>query len=119
MASENASPARTETSLTVACEIERDPMTKDPLRIKNFIDGQFVEPVGGKYLDNIEPATGKPYSQVADSGKEDVDLAVAPAERAFPDWSKKPAQERSRFLLRIADLIEHDLEKLARAESID
>ena len=45
MSSENASPARTETSLTVACEIERDPMTKDPLRIKNFIDGQFVEPV--------------------------------------------------------------------------
>src|SRR5437016_7990207 len=94
-------------------------MTKTPSRILNFIDGEFVEPVGGNYLDNIEPATGKPYSQVADSGKADVDLAVAAAEAAFADWSKKPAAERSKVLLRIADLIERDLEKLSRAESID
>jgi aminomuconate-semialdehyde/2-hydroxymuconate-6-semialdehyde dehydrogenase len=91
----------------------------EPFRIKNFIDGKFVEPSSGKYLDNIEPATGKAYSQVADSGKEDVDLAVAAAEKAFSDWSKTPAQKRSQILLRIADLIERDLEKLARAESID
>ena len=92
--------------------------TESP-RIKNFIDGKFVEPVGGKYLDNIEPATGKPYSQVPDSDAADVDLAVAAAEKAFADWSRKPAAERSKILLRIADLIERDLEKLARAESID
>src|SRR5438874_9460511 len=94
-------------------------MTQTLVRIRNFIDGQFVEPIGGKYLDNIEPATGKPYSQVADSDARDVDLAVAAAEKAFPDWSNKPAAERSRFLLRIADLIERDLEKFSRAESID
>ena len=91
----------------------------ESLQIKNFIGGEFAKPIGGKYLDNIEPATGKPYSQVADSDAHDVDLAVAAAERAFRDWSKKPAAERSRFLLRIADLIERDLEKFARAESID
>ena len=94
-------------------------MQKQSLQIKNFIDGKFVEPKSGKYLDNVEPATGKPYSQVADSGKEDVDLAVAAAEKAFPDWSKKPAAERSKILLQIADLIERDLENFARAESID
>src|SRR5438874_6987114 len=94
-------------------------MTKTPEKIKNFIDGQFVEPVGGQYLDNIEPATGKPYSQVADSDARDVDLAVAAAEKAFVEWSRTPAAERSRILLRIADLIDRDLEKLARAESID
>jgi aminomuconate-semialdehyde/2-hydroxymuconate-6-semialdehyde dehydrogenase len=88
-------------------------------RIKNFIDGQFVEPVGGKYLENIEPATGKPYSQVADSDARDVELAVTAAEKAFPEWSQAPAAERSKILLRIADLIERDLEKFARAESID
>jgi aminomuconate-semialdehyde/2-hydroxymuconate-6-semialdehyde dehydrogenase len=88
-------------------------------KILNFIDGQFVEPVGGKFLDNIEPATGKPYSQVADSDARDVDLAVAAAEKAFPDWSRTPATDRSSLLLRIADLIERDLEKFARAESID
>src|SRR5437870_7146982 len=94
-------------------------MTKTAQKIQNFIDGQFIEPVGGQYLDNIEPATGKPYSQVADSDARDVDLAVAAAEKAFIDWSKKPAAERSKILLRIADLIERDLEKFARAESID
>jgi len=92
--------------------------TESP-QIQNFVDGQFVEPIGGKYLDNIEPATGKPYSQVADSDARDVECAVAAAETAFVDWSKKSAAERSKFLLRIADLIERDLEKLARAESID
>jgi len=91
----------------------------EPEKIRNFIGGQFVEPVGGKYLDNIEPATGLPYSQVADSDGRDVESAVAAAEKAFPDWSRTPASERSRILLRTADLIERDLEKLARAESID
>ena len=88
-------------------------------KIRNFIDGQFVEPIGGKYLENIEPATGKPYSQVADSDARDVERAVAAAEKAFPDWSRTPAADRSLLLLRIADLIERDLEKFARAESID
>jgi aminomuconate-semialdehyde/2-hydroxymuconate-6-semialdehyde dehydrogenase len=91
----------------------------EPLQIRNFIGGQFVEPVGGKYIDNIEPATGKPYSQVADSDGRDVDLAVTAAEAAFVGWSRKPAAERSQTLLRIADLIERDLEKFSRAESID
>lgn len=88
-------------------------------RITNFIEGEFREPIGGAYLDNIEPATGKPYSQVPDSAAADVDAAVAAAEKAFPDWSARPTAERSRFLLHIADLIERDLEKFAHAESID
>ncbi len=87
--------------------------------IRNFVDGAFVEPTGGQYLDNIEPATGKPYSEVPDSDGRDVELAVTAAEKAFPEWSRTPAADRSRILLRIADLIERDLEKLARAESID
>src|SRR5229473_1110354 len=94
-------------------------MQKEFPKIRNFINGKFVEPVRGKYLDNSEPATGKPYSQVADSDAQDVDLAVAAAEKAFVDWSQKPAAERSHLLLRIAELIERDLEKFARAESID
>src|SRR3982751_5719749 len=94
-------------------------MTKDSVQIRNFIDGKFVEPVGGRYLDNIEPATGTPYAQVAESDARDIESAVAAAERAFSAWSARMAVERSRILLCIADLIERDLEKLARAESID
>jgi aminomuconate-semialdehyde/2-hydroxymuconate-6-semialdehyde dehydrogenase len=88
-------------------------------KIRNFIDGQFVEPLSGKYLDNIEPATGKTYSQVPDGDVRDVELAVIAADKAFDAWSKTPAADRSAILLRIADLIERDLEKFARAESID
>jgi aminomuconate-semialdehyde/2-hydroxymuconate-6-semialdehyde dehydrogenase len=88
-------------------------------QIRNFINGEFVEPTGGTYLNNIEPATGNSYSQVADSDARDVHLAVAAAEKAFGDWSKKTAAQRSQLLLRMADLIERDLEKFARAESID
>jgi aminomuconate-semialdehyde/2-hydroxymuconate-6-semialdehyde dehydrogenase len=87
--------------------------------IPNFIGGEFTGPASGQYLDNIEPATGKPYSQVADSDTRDVELAVAMAEKAFADWSRTPAENRSRILLRIADLIERDLAKFSRAESID
>ena len=94
-------------------------MRTESVQIRNFIDGQFVEPIGGRFLDNIEPATGKPYSQVADSDARDVEIAVAAAEKAFAEWSRLPTAERSKILLRIADLIERDLEKLSRAESID
>ena len=94
-------------------------MTQTWFASKTLSTVEFVEPIGGRYLDNIEPATGKPYSQVADSDARDVDLAVVAAEKAFCDWSKKTAAERSNFLLRIAELIERDLEKFARAESVD
>lgn len=91
----------------------------ESVQIKNFIDGQYVAPVGGKYLDNIEPATGKSYSQVPDSDSRDVEVAVTAADKAFGGWSSTSAADRSRLLLRIAELIERDLEKLARAESVD
>lgn len=90
-----------------------------PQKIDNFIDGEFCAPVAGSYLDNYEPATGQVYSQVADSDGEDVEKAVAAAQRAFPGWSQTSAAERSRVLLRIADLIDEHQEELARAESID
>ena len=84
----------------------------EPIQIQNFIDGGFIGPASGRYLDNIEPATGKPYSQVADSDLRDVELAVASAEKAFAGWSRTPTEERSRIILRIADLIERDLKKI-------
>lgn len=88
-------------------------------RLLNYIDGRFVEPASGGFLDNIEPATGLVGSQVADSDERDITAAVLAASRAFPRWSRTPAADRGRLLGRIADLIERDLEPLARAESID
>ena len=87
--------------------------------LENYVDGQFVPPASAQYLDNIEPATGRVYSRVPDSDERDVEQAVAAAETAFPAWSHTPAAERSRILFRIADLIETNRDRLARAECID
>jgi len=88
-------------------------------RIPHWIGGEPREPAGGQWLDNLEPATGRVYSQVAAGTSEDVAAAVAAAQAAFAGWSARPAAERSNILLRIADGIEARLEALARAESID
>lgn len=87
--------------------------------IPNYIDGRLVEPESGAYLDNLDPATGKVYSRVADSDERDVERAVEAAARAFPKWSTTPTTARSRILSRVADLIEANGERLARAECID
>jgi len=87
--------------------------------LKNYIDGELVEPISGKYLDDIEPATGAVLASSPDGDEHDVERAVAAAKRAFPAWSQTPAEERARLLLAIADRIEARHEDLARAESID
>ncbi len=87
--------------------------------IANYIGGELVGPLSGRYLDNIEPATGAVDSLVPDGDERDVERAVEAAGRAFPAWAGMPAEKRSRLLLAIADTIETRLDDLARAESID
>lgn len=86
-------------------------------RLANFINGEQVEPDTGEYLDVIEPATGQLLAQVPDSGAADIHRAVNAALNAFEDWSARPVAERARILLRLADLIEADLDALARDEA--
>lgn len=87
------------------------------LRLGNFIDGAFVGTAS--YLDDLNPATGEVIAQIPDSDAADVDAAAHAAKRAFPMWSRTPAGERSRLLLRLANLIEKHHEELARSESED
>lgn len=87
--------------------------------LKNYINGELLDAIGKGYIDNYNPASGKVYSLIPDSDERDVELAVEAAHIAFPKWSTTPAEERSAILLRIADLITKNLEKLARAESTD
>ena len=83
----------------------------------NYLDGQ--QAAAADWLDDVDPATGQVYARVASSDARDVDRAVAAATRAFPAWAAAGADFRSKALRRIARLIERDLEKLARAESVD
>ncbi len=89
------------------------------LYIRNYIDGELVDPLTGSWLPIYEPATGGVYAMLADSAGTDVDDAVAAARAAFPLWSATPAEERSRVMLRIAALIDEHLNELAAMESRD
>ena len=89
------------------------------LRIENYIGGELVKSVSGKYLDNFNPATGEAYSLIPDSDERDVEAAVAAAKKAFPAWSKTSAEARHDILMRVSSLIERDLDFLAEAESVD
>jgi aminomuconate-semialdehyde/2-hydroxymuconate-6-semialdehyde dehydrogenase len=88
-------------------------------RLCNNIGGAMVEPAGGEYLDNIDPAVGRVHSQVPRSGERDLQRAVEAAADAFPEWSVTTAQQRSRLLLDIAERIEADLPAFAHAECVD
>lgn len=88
-------------------------------KILNYIDGALAEPANGQHLDNTEPGTGKVYGTIPDSDKADVDRATAAAKAAFPKWAATSIEERSRVLLRIAELIGENLDELAMAESRD
>ena len=88
-------------------------------RILNYINGQLVEPVSKSYLENFDPSRGKVYGEIPDSDERDVQLATQAAKDAFPTWAATPREERSRLMLKVADLIDANLEKLAKAESKD
>lgn len=89
------------------------------MKLRNYINGEFVPPASGAYLDDIAPATGEVIAQIPDSDARDIDAAVRAANAAFPAWSRAPAAERSRLLVRLGDLIERNLEELAQMESRD
>ncbi|MBE0644473.1 MAG: aldehyde dehydrogenase [Bacteroidetes bacterium] len=89
------------------------------LYIQNYIDGVLSEALTGTWLAVHEPATGNVYAQAPASAGADVDAAVDAAKRAFPAWCATEAEERSRLLRRVADMIEERLEEFAQAESRD
>ena len=92
---------------------------KSPIRHQLFINGEFVDALSGETLATLNPHDNSVIAQVAMAGHADVDLAVKAAQQAFPAWSRMPAADRGRILLKLADLIEANGEELARLESLD
>jgi len=88
-------------------------------KILNYIDGNYCEPLNGAWLDNYNPSDGTVYSKIANSTSEDIDTAYTAAKKAFPNWSNTTIESRSRIMLRIATLIEANLDRLAEAEARD
>lgn len=89
------------------------------LQIKNFINGQFQNPISDQWIDNYNPSNGEVYGQIPNSSKEDILEAHKAAKTAFEGWSKTPLEERSRILIKISELLEDNLQRFAEAESKD
>jgi len=88
-------------------------------RYDNWIGGERVAPVRGQYFENVTPVTGQPFTEIARSTAEDVELALDAAHQAAPMWGKTSVGERAVVLNKIADRIEQHAERIAVAESWD
>lgn len=87
-----------------------------------YIDGRWVDPRSGDHFDTLNPATGEVLEEVASAGRQDADIAVMAARRAFDDgtWGLQSApRDRSALLLRVAELIRRDRDRLAELETLD
>ena len=85
----------------------------------NYIGGEWVAPVEGKYFEAISPVDGNAFTRVPRSTQADIDLALDAAHEAAATWNRSSATERSNMLLKIAQVIEDNLETLARIETWD
>jgi aldehyde dehydrogenase (NAD+) len=88
---------------------------------KMLIDGKWVDSTSGRTFETINPATGQPIARVAEGEAPDIDRAVKAARRAFDEgpWRKMNARERGKLMNKLADLIEQNMDELARLESLD
>ena len=87
--------------------------------IGNYINGVISPPLQKNYLDNYEPATGKVFSLIPDSDESDVQNAVEAAKSAFACWAGLSVEERSAWMMKIADKIADRMDLFAEAESRD
>jgi len=88
-------------------------------RYENFIGGQWTPPVGGEYFANPSPVDGADFCEVPRSKAADIELALDAAHKAAPTWTRTSVAERSGILLKIADRMEQNLERLAAVETWD
>jgi aldehyde dehydrogenase (NAD+) len=85
-----------------------------------FIGGEFVEPEDGETFKTVNPATEEVLAEISEAGTLDIDRAVAAARKAFDGpWGSMPGKERSKYLFRIARIIQERSRELAVLESLD
>ncbi len=85
----------------------------------NYINGKFVDPVDGKFFDNITPINGKVLCQIARSNEKDINSALDAAHAAKDTWGTTSVTERSNIMIQIAQILEDNLAMLAEAETWD
>ncbi len=84
-----------------------------------FINGAWVAPDSGEWLETHDPSTGELLMRIARGGESDVDTAVAAARKAQPGWAHLPGHERAKYLYAIARLIQRHSRLFAVLEALD
>jgi len=82
--------------------------------LRNFIGGAWIAAPGSSSLPVVNPATGETIASVPLSPASEVDRAVSAAAEAFPAWRRTPPGDRIQVLFKLKQLLEDDLEELAR-----
>lgn len=88
-------------------------------KLENYINGQFCAPQSENYFDNVEPSIGEVYCLIPNSDAKDIEQAVSVAKAAFPSWSGLSNEERSNWLVKLAEGIEARMDEFVAAESRD
>lgn len=88
---------------------------------KHFINGEYVDPIGGKWIDSIDPYTGKAWAKIPQGCAQDVDRAVKAAAKAMKEgpWATMTASQRAKLMIKLAELVEKNAERLAELEVRD
>ena len=86
-----------------------------------FIGGTWRAPVSGETYKTINPANEEPSAEVGKGDERDLDLAVAAARKAFDQgpWPRMSAADRGRIVWKLGDLIQQNLDEMARLESLN
>ena len=107
----------TTTAAAPASNVATRPVFKE--KYDHYIGGKWVAPLSGEYFDNSSPLDGKVFTKAARGNAKDIELAIDAAQEAFVTWGKTSATTRSNILIKIAQVIEDNLEYLAIVETID
>lgn len=92
---------------------------KEVLKLKNYINGEWVESESDQILDIINPATQKTIAKVPMSTRDEVNTAIEAAREAFPDWRRTTPLARVRCLFRLKELLEENFEELSRIQTME
>ncbi|MCA9078623.1 MAG: aldehyde dehydrogenase family protein, partial [Planctomycetaceae bacterium] len=106
----------------MSATLEATPVARPQVRrTQLLIDGEWCDSVSGETFATYHPATEEKIADVSQANAEDVDLAVKAARRAFEEgeWHEMDARDRGALILKLADLIEENIEELAALETLD
>jgi betaine-aldehyde dehydrogenase len=107
----------------MAMPVSKTATASDPLRLPShrepYYGGRWQKPMGGRYIDVTNPATGESLGSIVDGTAADAEAAIAAAKKAFAEWRKVAPLERAKLLRRLAEILRQNARELAMIDAAD